>query len=367
MDGSLPPNVDGSSCFLNALITAIFVPVVPAIDAILLSPSARPITVDDDPVRFALHVVARIVRGTQPAPAAAGDWRAIRPALCAAEGGARFLHGQQDPGELLDYLLQTTGGAKAALFGTHISEEKVYAPPAPGVVETRVEMNRVCHGAFSDLAAVFPRRGGEAELPRNEYSLLRTSHVEELLLPDSGALVFSVDKLNRRPCVYYGARDAATRAFFLSVATAGGGAQRLMLHSVVVWQGALSLDGAHSSGHYAAYAYDARRLCWVFYDDAAGAPQDVPEGESPETWPRGAPRFTYGLSKKTQKRAARDNVTGALHLFESSHDEAVHAEQHEADMCSAWRPSAQGVLFIYSPCCSSSKRSSSADAASRRL
>ena len=63
-------------------------------------------------------------------------------------------------------------------------------------------MNRVCHGAFSDLSAVFPRRGGDAELPSNEYGLLRTKHVEELLLPDSGALVFSVNKLKRRACVY---------------------------------------------------------------------------------------------------------------------------------------------------------------------
>jgi hypothetical protein len=347
---ALPPNLDGSSCFLNALITALFIPVVPAIDAILLGPSARPITVDDDPVRFALHCTARIVRGAQPPPAP-GDWRAIRPALCAAEGGARFLQGQQDPGELLDYLLQTTGGAKAALFGTHIVEEKEYAGGRV-VVEKRLESNRVCHGSFADLSTAFPRRGGDAELPRNEYGLLRTSHVEELLLPEGGggALVFSVDKLNRRPCVYYGARDSGTRAFFMSVTTAAG-SQSLMLHSVVVWQGALSLDGAHSSGHYAAYAYDAKRLCWVFYDDAAGAPQDVPAGESPETWPREAPRFTYGLSKKTHKRAARDNVTGALHLFESSLDEAVHTEQHAGDMCSAWRPSAQGVLFIYSPCC----------------
>ena len=350
MDGALPPNLDGSSCFLNALITAIFVPVIPAIDAILIGRTLA--IADEDPMHYALQCTERIVRGKQPRPASAADWRVVRPSLCAAEGGARFMRGQQDPGELLDYLLQVRGGAKCALFKTHVTENKVYAAPAPSAVETRVDMNRVCHGAFSDLSAVFPMRGGDTQLPDNEYGLLRTSYVTELL-PDIGALVFSVDKLLRRAYVYYGARDAATRAFFMSVATAAGNVpKRMMLHSVVVWQGTLSLDGARSSGHYAAYAYDAKRMCWVFYDDALTQAQDVPDGESPETWPREMPRFVYGVSKKTQQRAARDNVTGAIHLFESSHDEAVHAEQHVTDMCSAWRPSAHGVLFIYSPCCS---------------
>lgn len=337
---NLMRNVDGTSCFMDALLVAVFMPVEShALDALLFEPAEGGEPAARTHVRKIMQSVSGVVRGT----AWCKSFDTLRSALCVGPDGGKFCMGQQDPAEFFQYLL---GGA--CLFHTKVVETKSYSNRME--VETREEPQRfesLSHGAVSDLSAVFPVVEA-GDVPANEYGLLSKSVRTDFM--HGGTLVFTREKVPGSAApLCYGERDPATRAYVITVKSGSGADVRMRLCSIIVWNGVAISGGAETCGHYAAYVYMSNQRQWLFFDDAhpSGRAQLMPVMDTPETWPH-TPRYVYGRSATTGKTAVYDKSTQVMMLFETEEEQAAHRARFAGDMFSLWRPSAHGVLFIYS-------------------
>lgn len=337
---NLMRNVDGTSCFMDALLVALFMPVeLQALDALLFEPAKEGEPPARTHVRRILRAVSGVVRGT----AWCSSFNTLRAALCVGPNGGKFCMGQQDPAEFFQYLL---GGA--SLFHTKVVDTKSYSDRTE--VETRNEpqsFESLSHGAVSDLSAVFPVVEAD-DVPANEYGLLSKSVRTEFMHGDT--LVFTREKVPGSAApLCYGELDPATRAYVITVKSGSGADVRMRLCSIIVWKGVAILGGAETCGHYAAYVYMSDQRQWLFFDDAhpSGRAQLVPALDTPETWPH-TQRYVYGKLSTTGKCAVHDKSTRTMMVFETEEAQAAHRAKFSRDMSSVWCPSTHGVLFIYS-------------------
>jgi hypothetical protein len=347
-------NLDGSSCFMDSLLVALFFPSrLQMLDPYILR-GERSDT--DDPERAraleVLRFVAGVVRGATVADMP--SMSVVRPALSASLSkffATNFSRGQQDPVDLMEAIFSTfeIGG----VFKTVRRVVKLYSNGSRTDESTSDMMFRMSlldsiNGGLNDIAAFFPitdtmhvdptacledvkvslvgatgrTAGRAAPCPRSSPSTLLTKH-SSVYFAGGPMLCFTRELVSSDfPAISYGTYDASSGAYTLSFTNISTGLLQVYeLQSVVCWAGTVS-SSRGTSGHYVSYVYDEPRHTsailsnraadtadslragtWYFYDDMrctrdprCGQLDAVPSGETIETFPVCNGRVQYAPS-----------------------------------------------------------------------
>lgn len=282
MQRFLPYNYDGSSCFMNSLLCALFFPNrLRIMDTYLLQGRRAESSETLKELCGVLRTVAKCIRGSLVCDVP--TYTAVRPVLSYLLynlSGVQFSHGQHDPVDLFEALLRVcnVGG----VFVTRKTVETLYHSGQQSKVVTTDQM--FCHSVLHSLnqgvkkfEALFPSI--ETLTPSEGTDLQRQRTILEF--GGGPVLVLTRETGASSKSVEYGRYSAATKGYYLPMLnTVDRCVQWYELQAVLCWKG-LSTGTA---GHYVCFVYDDSRGEWYFYNDMNNvgtgftALEVVPEG-----------------------------------------------------------------------------------------
>jgi hypothetical protein len=296
----MPHNYDGSSCFMDSLLCALFFPSkLRVIDPYLLLGKR----VDTNISTFkelcqVLRVTAKCIRGVMRGTDE--TYRAVRPLLAhylLQITGINFEMGQHDPVDLYEALLRAldVGG----VFTTKKTIESHYTNHKQSTVATTDQMFRFSvHHAVSEGKTKF-----EALFPCVETLVVNTeatSTEEDVLcrqrtiveFAGGPVVVFTREVLDPSlQRVQYGRWSPSTKSFVLPILnTVNKKVQWYELQAVLCWKGHLAVGG--ESGHYVCFVFDDAERQWYFFNDANGRNQGLERVQDLERHPMYPPSET---------------------------------------------------------------------------
>lgn len=277
MERFLPYNYDGSSCFMNSLLCALFYPnKLRVIDPYLLQGRRADMShsyLQD--LCLVLRTVAKCVRGSKVGDA--DTFTAVRPLLSHYLhhlDNVQFEYGQHDPADLYESLLRVynIGG----VFTTKKTIESEYNTGRKTISVTTDQMFR--HSVFHSVTeghtkfeTLFPSIDTLVISPPSPMD--PTSEVlvkKRTILEFSGGPVFVLTRetaASKREPVDYGRYSHATNAFVLPVLnTVERCVDWYELQAAVCWNGQVSTTSG-AAGHYVCFVYDDTTYSWYFYND----------------------------------------------------------------------------------------------------
>jgi hypothetical protein len=266
MERFLPYNYDGSSCFLNSLLCALFFPIkLQVIDPYVLQGQRADMKhLERQHLCHVLSVVAKCFRGSRSGDVA--TFTAVRPLIAhmlVNLGNVNFAYGQHDPVDLFEALLRVynVGG----VFTTKKTVQSLYRD---GKRTTSVSVDEMFRHsvlyAFSGSGGVlrFESLFPSVETIETEEELVRQRTIIEF---GGGPILVLTRETFRQP-VQYGRWSTSTNACILPVLnTLEKCVQWYELQSVLCWKGHVGPTG--ETGHYVCFVYEDVTKQWYFYND----------------------------------------------------------------------------------------------------
>ena len=319
-------NYDGSSCFMNSLLVALFFPTKLHVFDTYLLQGIRTNNPVYKELREVLQIVAKCVRGQ--VRGSHKVYMSFRPLLSnylEQLTGIDFSHGQHDPTDLFEALLRACN-----IGGVFLTQKKIYSEYSNGQSTQTVstdEMFRysVYHSVSSGMTkfeTLFPAAEQLVLTPSvtspvsTTAELVRQKTVIEFL---GGPVVVLTREVlvPHQPPVHYGRYSASDHAYYLPlINTVNKQIHWYELQSVLCWQGHLSLLG--TMGHYICFVYDDKQRTWWYYNDLTG-------------------KSSFTSSSLPTAAAAAAAAAAPLSLTEIS-----NPEDHPS-----YQPSLHGVMFFY--------------------
>lgn len=271
MQRVLPYNYDGSSCFMDSLLCALFFPhKLRVMDPYVLQGKRADLSlVDVKEMCYVLRVLAKCVRGSQVGNVE--TYTAIRPLLSHylhRLADVQFEHGQHDPLDLFEAILRVcnVGG----VFTTKKTVESLYQNEERTKTVTVDQMFR--HSVLHALTQ--GQYKFEALFPSIESLDLKgsldTSSVQNVLVYQRVIVEFGggpIVVLTREVFghkVLYGRKSLETNGYYLPLLnTVEKEVQWYELQAVLCRNG----DNLGLAGHYVCFLYDDTSECWYFYND----------------------------------------------------------------------------------------------------
>lgn len=276
MERLLPYNYDGSSCFLNSLLCALFFPTKLRImdSYILQGQRADMKNVERQNLSHVLRVVAKCIRGSR-----VGDtstFTVIRPLIAQllhSLSNVEFEHGQHDPADLFEALIRVynVGG----VFTTKKTVQSLYTNGKKTTTVTTDQMFRhtvlfsFAGGGIIRFETLFPAietldTGAvlDAVSEEKEDKLVKKRTIIEF----GGGPVLVLTRETFTQPVNYGRWSSSTNAYLLPLLnTIEKCVQWYELQAVLCWKGFIGPAG--ETGHYVCFVYDDANQQWYFYND----------------------------------------------------------------------------------------------------
>lgn len=274
MERPLPYNYDGSSCFMNSLLCALFFPTkLRVIDPYLLQGKRADLQQHSElqDLCYVLRTMAKCIRGSKT-----GDvdvYIMTRPLIAHYLhhlANVKFDYGQHDPVDLFEALLRVynVGG----VFVTRKTVESEYSNGKKTSAVTMDQMFRysVMH-TLKDNQHKF-----ETLFPSVETLVLGTPHVESkgqetltkqrTIIEFVGGPVLVLTRETFTKQVDYGRWSRANNSWVLPILnTVERSVNWYELQAVLCWKGQVFETG--ESGHYVCFVYDDSTKMWYLYND----------------------------------------------------------------------------------------------------
>lgn len=309
---SLPPNLDGSSCFMNSVLVALLFPDgLRVLDALLLlQPHSRP-EEDVHSLRHCLSVVADSVRGRRSC--SYSSLRGLVASSLHRLTGSDFSRGQHDALDFLESLFRAfridglfrtvhvvNKVAKEAskCERTHSTHAMYRQSMVPCILQNRLEVSKMF--PFSETVHM------------DADTLIRTS----VHFAGGPVLVLTRESVDARIGLSYGSLlSGSTNGITIEMPNVRTkGSDDYLLQSVVCWSGMCS--SKQSSGHYVCYVYSAPEDEWFFFNDLnMSVEKEVHLQRVPPSVVDSSYRFVPGMEVHGRRNQFRPSTNGCIFVY----------------------------------------------------